>query len=140
MSNSITSKGHSFEMLSLSECIAWMTTYLAVSAATVAFNLCTMIVFIKSRNLRKRSTYPLINLAFVDMLVGGFSLYHLYNLVGLKCNVSKRHSNKLWPYTFMALLRFFCDASLTNIAIITLERTHATFFFISTSRAKKMGA
>ena len=117
-------------MFSLSKCIAWKTIYLAVSAATVTFNLCTIIVFIKSRNLRKRSTYLLINLAFVDMLVRGFSLYHLYNLVDLKCNVWKRHSNELWDiYTLMAPLRLLCDASLTNIAIIALERTHATFFF-----------
>jgi len=116
-------------MFSLSECIAWMTIYLAVSAATVTFNLCTIIVFIKSRNLRKRSTYLLINLAFVDMLVGGFSPYHLYNLVGLKCNDWKRLSNELWDvYTLTAILRLFCYASLTNIAIIALERTHATFF------------
>lgn len=116
-------------MFSLSECIAWMTIDLTVSVAIVACNLCTIVVFTKSRNLRKRSTYLLINLAFVDMLVGGFSVNALFYLVGARCNVWKRHSIDVWAnHTLFTLLLFFCSASLTNIAIIALERAHATLF------------
>ena len=106
-----------------------MTIDLTVSAAIVTFSLCTIIVFIKSRNLRKRSTYLLINLAFVDMLVGGVSVYALFYWVGLKCNVWKRHSTEVWAYyTLTTLLLLFSNASLTNIVIIAVERAHATFF------------
>ena len=117
-------------MFSLSECRAWMTIDLTVSVAIVAFNLSTIIVFTKSFNLRKRSTYLLINLAFVDMLVGGFSVYALFYSVGAnRCSVWKRHSIEVWVnYTLFTLLLMFCNASLTNIAIIALERLHATFF------------
>ena len=115
-------------MFSLPECILWMTIDLTVSVAIVAFNLCTIIAFIKTRNLRKRSTYLLINLAFVDMLVGGFSVYLFYS-VGADCNVWKRHSIDVWAHHTISTLSFlFSNASLTNIAIIALERAHATFF------------
>ena len=116
-------------MFSPSECTAWMTIGLTVSVGIVAFNLCTIIVFTKSCILRKRSTYLLINLAFVDMLVGGFSLYPLFYWVGVDCNVWKRHPIDVWDnVTLFTLIYIFCNASLTNIAIIALERLHATFF------------
>ena len=88
-----------------------------------------IIVFTKSRNLRKRSTYLMINLSFVDMLVGGFSVYALFYWNGANCNVWKRLSIELWAtHTVFTLLLIFCIASLTNITIIALERLHATFF------------
>ena len=65
-------------MLSLSECIPWMTVGLAESVAIVTLNLCTIIVFISNRNLRKRSTYLVINLAVIDMFVGGVVVYDLF--------------------------------------------------------------
>ena len=107
-----------------------MTIDLTVSVAIVAFNLCTIIVFTKSFNLRKRSTYLLINLAIVDMLVGVFSVYALFYSIGVnQCSVWKRHSIEVWVnYTLFTVLLMFCNASLTNIAIIALERLHATLF------------
>ena len=112
-------------MLSLSECIPRMTVGLAESVAIVAFNLCTIIVFIRNRNLRKRSTYLVINLAVSDMLVGGAAVYYLFYWSGVVCN--------LWPSaedgtaTFIGVLTLlFLISSLTNIATIALERMHAT--------------
>ena len=61
-------------MLSLFECIPWMTVGLAECVAIVTFNLCTIIVFIRNRNLRKRSTYLMINLAVIDMSLGGVAV------------------------------------------------------------------
>lgn len=43
-------------MLSLAECITWVTVGFAESVAIVTLNLCTIIAFIKNHNLRKRST------------------------------------------------------------------------------------
>ena len=124
-------------MFSPPECIVWMTIDLTVSVAIVAFNLCTIIAFTKTRNLRKRSTYLLINLALVDMLVGGFSVYVLFYSVD--CNVWKRHSIDVWAYhTIYTLLSLFSNASLTNIAILALERAHATFFPIRHRVLKKL--
>ena len=79
-------------MLSLSECIPWMTVGLVESVAIVTLNLCTIIVFIRNRNLRKRSTYLVINLAVIDMFVGGLAVFYLLYLPGMDCNLWKWHS------------------------------------------------
>ena len=82
-------------MLSLSECIPWMTVGLAESVAIVTLNLCTIVVFVRNRNLRKRSTYLVINLAVIDMLNAGIVVYQLFYKPGVNCNLWKDHANAL---------------------------------------------
>ena len=112
-------------MWSLSECIPWMTVGLAESVAIVILNLCTIVVFMRNRNLRKRSTYLVINLAVIDMFVGGGVVYNLLYVPGVCC--------KLWHpiedgiFYFVGVLRLLLFyGSLTNITSIGLERVHAT--------------
>ena len=115
-------------MLSLSGCITWVTLGLAESVAIVTLNLCTIIVFIKNRNLRKRSTYLVINLAVTDMFSGGPAAYDFYR-VGADCNVWKPHSIEGWALRILyVLMILFPISSLSNITIIALERMHATFW------------
>ena len=113
-------------MLSLSDCIPWMAVGLAESVAIVTLNLCTIIVFIRNRNLRKRSMYLVINLAVIDMFVAGNAVYYLFYWSGKKCNLWNWNSieGRTSIYT---VLSFFGPGSVTNIAIIALERMHATF-------------
>ena len=60
-------------MVSSSECIAWLTVFITESVVIATLNTITIVVFIRNRSLRKRSMPDLvINLAFADMLVGGF--------------------------------------------------------------------
>ena len=126
-SNSNKKKTESSEMSS-PECITWMTVGLAESVAIVTLNLCTIIVFTRNRNLRKRSTYLVINLAVTDMLVGGVGVYVLFYWFGVHCNVWKGHANVyLADYIARKLLAFFPGMSLLNISIIALERAYATF-------------
>ena len=114
-----------FEMLS-SECVPWMTVGLANCVAIVTLNLCAIIVFVRNSNLRKRSMYLVINLAGTDMLIGGIAVYPLFYMPGVGCNLWER---KIGAKSFIAIfLTFFFTASFTNIAIISLERAHATFF------------
>ena len=114
-------------MLSLSECIPWMTVGLAESVAIVTLNLCTIIVFMRNRNLRKRSTYLVMNLAVTDMFVGGVVVYYLFYWPGVYCNLWQGYLN-YYTYIFIDVLQIlFPVASLTNIAIISLERVNATF-------------
>ena len=116
-------------MLSLSECIPWMPVGLAVSVAIVTLNLCTIIVFITNRDLRKRSTYLVINLAVIDMFVGGVAVYALFYRVGLFCNLWEWYLTEYGESIFtLVLLELFPIGSLTNITSIALERVHATFF------------
>ena len=115
-------------MWSLSECIPLMTVGLAESVAIVTLNLCTIIVFIRNRNLRKRSTYLVINLAVIDVFVGGPVVYTLFYRPGAFCNLWKRRPIQFGTFIFIqAAASFFPIASLTNITIIALERVYATF-------------
>ena len=113
-------------MLTLSECIPWMTVTLAECVAIVTLNLCMIIVFMGNRNLRKRSTYLVINLVVIDMLVGGAGVYGQFYWVGARCNQWEWHITEYGAYTFVVLL--FPIGSLTNITSIALERVHATYF------------
>ena len=114
-------------MSSLSECIPWMTVGLADCIAIVILNLCTIIVFIRNRNLRKRSTYLVINLAVIDMFVGLAVGCHRFSFLGISCNLRNWLSTDI-SILAEVLVSFFVFGSLTNITIIALERVHATFY------------
>ena len=115
-------------VVSSSECAIWFTVFTVEFVAIVTVNLLSIILFIKNRSLRTRSMYLVISLTVADMLVGGLSgsvsqldllrNCHFVNvsLVYLKVIIVIRN-----------LLLFFPFVSLTNIAMISLERFHATF-------------
>ena len=116
-------------MWSLSDCVPWMIVGLAESVAIVTLNLCTIIVFIRNRNLRKRSTYLVINLAVIDMFVGGIVVNDLFYWRGLDCNLWVWQLIEDGTHILVDVLRgLFPTGSLINITIIALERVHATFF------------
>ena len=114
-------------IFSLAECVSWLATGLMFSLAIIILNLITIIVFIKNRNLRKRGTYLMINLAVADMLAGVNATDNFVVFGARFCN--------LWElalpvkiivyYTILTVL--FPVTSVTNIAAISLERLHATF-------------
>ncbi|KAL9979663.1 hypothetical protein ACROYT_G017363 [Oculina patagonica] len=85
-------KKRAFKMFSFPECITWLAVGLAMSVAIVTLNIITIIVFVKNRNLRKRSTYLVINLAVVDVLAGGFATYELFYVAGVVCDVWRQNS------------------------------------------------
>ena len=117
-------------MFSLAECIPWITVGLAESVAIVTINLTAIIVFLKNRNLRKRSTYLMINLAVVDILAGGSAATNLFYFAGhYYCNLWNWYSSEDWVYLYIvfAFENFFPVASLINITAIALERFYATF-------------
>ena len=76
----------SFQRYSSSECIAWLTVFMTEFVAIVTLNILTIIVFIKTRVLRKRSMYLVINLAVADMFIGGFVGAWNFFLTGVDCN------------------------------------------------------
>ena len=116
-------------MVSLSECIPWMTVGLAESVAIVTLNLCTISVFMRNRNLRKRSMYLVINLAVIDMFVGGIAVSVLFYETGVFCNLWESYLTEYGTSTFIQTHYWlFPIGSLTNITSIALERVHAIFF------------
>ncbi|KAL9974555.1 hypothetical protein ACROYT_G011604 [Oculina patagonica] len=103
----------------------WTVIYVIEYVAIVTVNAITIIAFMKNCKLRKRSTYLLVNLAVVDMLVGFSGLWTVYEL-GLYCKLW-RGSLKWWEqHAFAPAIRLtFVVSSLINITIISLERLHA---------------
>ena len=114
-------------MLSFPECVTWLTVGLTECVAIVTLNIITIIVLVKNRNLRKRSTYLVINLAVADMLVGGFATRGQFYSFGAACNVWKYNSIDPWAFHVLnTLVHLFPLSSVTNIAAISVERLHAT--------------
>ena len=117
----------SFQGLSSSECIAWLTVFMAESVAIVILNFLTVLVFIRNRSLRKRSMYLVINLAVADMLVGGYSEMKDFVFFGEICSFWNTQQLPSVNLVYDYIKEAFLAASLTSLAAISLERTHATF-------------
>ena len=117
----------SLQELSSSECIAWLTVFMAESVAIVTLNFLTVIVFIRNRSLRKRSMYLVISLAAADMLVGGCSEIPKFLLFGESCSFWNTQQLPFVNLVYVYMRNMFPVVSLTSLAAISLERTHATF-------------
>ena len=116
-------------MSSSSECITWFAVFLTVSVAIVIVNLLSIILFMKNTNLRTRAMYLVINLTVADMFVGVISF--LYAIIQLyasrKCAIVKIFLTSKETVTMAFLFCWFPLTSLTSIAVISLDRLHATF-------------
>ena len=98
--------------------------------AKVILNIITIVVFVKKkRQLQRRSTYLIIHLAIVDLLVGVVS-------GPLQIEIGMSQFCPLWNYRqktissqhlSFAFVYLFSSTSLTNLTAISLERLHATF-------------
>ena len=114
-------------VFSSSECIIWFTVFAAEFVVIVTVNLLTIILFIKNRSLRTRSMYLVISLTVADMLVGVLSggYFTFSDLLG--CRLIKLNLPREVGFLLSNFCFFFPLVSLTNIAVISLERFHATF-------------
>lgn len=114
-------------VVSSSECIIWFTVFTAEFVAIVTVNLLAILLFIKNRNLRTRSMYLVISLTVADMLVGVLSgSYVQFNLLR-PCSLIKLNLSGKVIIRLSIFFNVFPLVSLTNIAVISLERFHATF-------------
>ncbi|CAH3174532.1 unnamed protein product [Porites lobata] len=113
-------------MFSSSECITWFAVFLTMSVAIVTVNLISIILFIKTRSLRTRAMYLVISLTIADMFVGGFSHFFLFQRLSLSCDIVKINLSQELNVIINFLFPWFPLTSLTNIAVISLDRMHAT--------------
>ena len=114
-------------VVSSSECIIWVTVFTAEFIAIVTVNLLAIILFIKNRSLRTRSMYLVISLIVADMLVGVLSGGYLQFFLLWRCRLIKLNLSEEVGISLFILDFFLPLVSLTNIAVISLERFHATF-------------
>ena len=122
-SHNITSPKHQ-RSPPTSSCIPWCAVLSIECLAIVILNITTIIVFVKQRQLQRKSTFLIIHLAIADLLVGAISGPMQVHAVMADCY------GEIWDITFsrtsLAIRPFFPFASLVNLAFISLERVHAT--------------
>lgn len=104
----------------------WFAVIAAEFAIIFMINALTVIVFAKYPQLRKRSTYLIINLCVADLLVGAVTgpleLYISNADIKPGCGFSwKDFSAVIGNYMFIV-------ASFLNLSLISLERLHATLY------------
>ena len=131
ISKSTSNSSHNKMMvpLPLSACIPWLVVIISECLAIVIVNIITIIVFVKHCELQRRSTYLIIHLAIVDLLVGAVSgPLQIANAFPYFCDLWNYNSSTTWSfYMEFALLHIFSFTSLVNLVVISLERIHATF-------------
>lgn len=119
----------SLQWLSPSECLALATLFGFEAVAIVALNALAIIICLKERSLRKRSMCLVINLAVGDMFVGAYSVIIECLFLGNGCSLWTVSFSNGPPFlVIVALFRLFPLTSITNLAAISLERMHATFW------------
>ncbi|XP_015780843.1 PREDICTED: galanin receptor type 1-like [Acropora digitifera] len=102
----------------------WLAVFVVELAVISIINGLTMITFARNRHLRKRTTtYLIINLTIADFLVGTVSgplyIYHIMTFI----------SGFSWRKFIVVFLKnLFSACSLLNLAMLSLERLHATLF------------
>ena len=118
--------------ISSTECSTWFAVYHTITVAIVAVNLLSIILFVKNSNLRTRAMYLVINLTVADMFVGGSATFFAvcyFLLYG--CEFADEFFIRLeWPpilFVLHIINIWFSFTSVTGIAIISLDRMHATF-------------
>ena len=112
-----------------SDCIPWLAVLVLECLAIVILNIITIIVFVKKSQLRRHSTYLIIHLAIVDLLVGAVSGPLQIDRRLYDCDLQKfPASSKNWSSDLkFAVLHLFSFTSFVNLVFISLERLHATF-------------
>ena len=115
---------------SASQCIPWLVVLVIECLTIVILNIITIVVFVKKkRQLQRRSTYLIIHLAIVDLLVGAVSgPLNIEERIAWFCPLWKIRRMTNWSYHLsFAFVNLFSFTSLTNLIAISLERLHATF-------------
>ena len=118
--------------ISSAECSTWYAVSLTITVAVIAVNLLSIILFVKNSNLRTRSMYLVINLSVADMFVGGsstvFIVFH-FLLHGCKFGDVFFIRRELPPiFLVLSTIQSWLPlTSVTGIAVISLDRMHATF-------------
>ena len=118
--------------ISSAECSTWYAVILTIYVAVVAVNLLSIVLFIKNSNLRTRAMYLVINLTVADMFVGGIAIFDVvfqFLLYGCESeNILQSFFKREWQaVSFTTINMWLPLTSVTGIAVISLDRMHATF-------------
>ena len=103
----------------------WIAVWLTQFIMVFIINAFTLVVFARSRHLRRRNTYLIMNLTVADLLIAAVSGPETILL--LKAN--KRPKKGFGVLHVYLIISDMCwIASLGNLVLISLERLHATLY------------
>ena len=103
----------------------WLAVWLTQFITVFIINAFTLVVFARSRHLRRRNTYLIMNLTVADLLIAAVSGPETILL--LKEN--KRPKKGFGVLHVYLIISDMCwIASLGNLVLISLERLHATLY------------
>ena len=112
------------------QCIPWLVVLIIECLAIVILNIITIVVFAKKkRQLQRQSTYLIIHLTIVDLLVGAVcGPLQIKRKMEWYCSLWNYRRETIWSNRLsLVFLHLFYFTSLTNLIAISLERLHATF-------------
>ena len=103
---------------------AWDTAFVIEFIVVFLLNAFTLAVYTRNRQLRKPSTYLIINLTVADLLVGTVT----GPLRIFKPDLEREQAFSWQSFVYFTFKVLFLVASLANISLISLERLHATLY------------
>ena len=111
------------------QCIPWLALLGTECLTIVILNAIIIIAFVKQRQPQRRSKYLIIHQTMVDLLVGLVHGPLMIEWCGSICDLWEYHRSFItWLLMLETVLGFqVYQVSFLNLAVISLERVHATF-------------
>ena len=101
----------------------WIAVWLTQFIIVFVINAFTLVVFARSRHLRRRNTYLIMNLTVADLLIAAVSGPE--TILFFKRNTRPK---KGFGVLYLIISDMCWIASLGNLVLISLERLHATLY------------
>ena len=101
----------------------WIAVWLTQFIIVFIINAFTLVVFARSRHLRRRNTYLIMNLTVADLLIAAVSGPETILLY-----VRDKNLEKGFGVLYSIISDMCWIASLGNLVLISLERLHATLY------------
>ena len=127
-SNNTSQSSPNEEVPSKQEGIAICRVFVLEVVLIVVGNLLTIVLFALNKELRKKSLYLVINMAFADLVLGALFLPARIYLVGDEYYLWTASVNLAFDNFFNIVDIVFVQGSLNSAALITLERFYAIYW------------
>ena len=101
----------------------WIAVWLTQFIMVFIINAFTLVVFARSRHLRRRNTYLIMNLTVADLLIAAVSGPETILLY-----IRGKNPKKGFEVLYSIISDMCWIASLGNLVLISLERLHATLY------------
>ena len=116
------------EVPSKQEGIAICSVFVLEAVLIVLGNLLTIVLFALNKELRKKSLYLVINMAFADFILGAVSIPSLIYAIGGEYYLWTATENWFFYTFFNVLDAVFFQVSLSSAALISVERCYAIYW------------